>query len=207
MKPKPLETRLANVTDLQLRDDGGVRKLIGHAAVFNSLSEDLGGFREKIQPGAFSKSLGEDIRALVNHDSSRVLGRTKAGTLFLSEDATGLRVEILPPDTTFARDLMASIERGDVSQMSFGFQVRRGGDVWSRDEQGRRLRTLVDVALHEVSPVTFPAYPDTSIGLRSMEAWELEMRGASASRIAAKKTIAASLMAAASRALAQGNKP
>lgn len=176
-----LETRLASIKDLEVRKSGETRTLVGHAAVFDTLSKNLGGFREKIQPGAFAQTLDADVRALVNHDSSRVLGRTLAKTLALAEDAKGLYVEIKPPDTTFANDLLRSIERGDVSEMSFGFVTRQ--DKWEEDEDGRQIRTLIEVELHEVSTVTFPAYPDTSIGLRSLERWKLEQRKPSHDRI------------------------
>lgn len=153
--------------------DDGVQRLIGHAAVFNSLSDDLGGFRERIMPGAFAQSLEQhdDIRALLNHDSTYVLGRTKAGTLTLAEDEQGLRVEIEPPDTSYAKDLMVSVSRGDITQMSFAFRVRFQGQDWSEDEGGNIIRTLTALELFEVSPVTFPAYPETDIAARSLEEW------------------------------------
>jgi len=142
-------------------------KIAGYAAVFNKLSQDLGGFRELIKPGAFAKTIqNADVRALWNHDPNYVLGRTKSGTLKLEEDETGLYIEIDPPDTQWARDLMESIRRGDVDQMSFGF--RTVADSW-RTENGETIRELLEVELFDVSPVTFPAYPQTSVGVRSAE--------------------------------------
>lgn len=138
----------------------------GYAAVFNQMSEDLGWFIEEIKPGAFSKTIKEDdIRALWNHDSNHVLGRNVAGTLALSEDERGLLCEITPPAAQWATDLTVSIERGDVSQMSFGFYAR--GEEWRR-ENDKNVRTLTDVVLFDVSPVTFPAYPQTEVGMRSL---------------------------------------
>jgi HK97 family phage prohead protease len=135
----------------------------GYAAVFNRPSEDLGGFVELIQPGAFAETIKTaDIRALWQHDPAIVLGRTKNGTLRLEEDAVGLRIEIDAPDTQGGRDAVASIQRGDVDQMSFGFEVVR--EAW---EQGAPVkRTLVELKLFDVSPVTFPAYPQTSVAVR-----------------------------------------
>ena len=144
-------------------------KIIGYAAVFNQLSEKLGWFREKIQPGAFTESiLNDDIRALFNHDTSFVLGRNKASTLVLSEDDRGLKIEIIPPSTTWASDFMVSLQRGDINQMSFGFMTL--SDSWETIE-GEEVRTLKKAKLVEVSPVTFPAYPQTEVALRSKERW------------------------------------
>ena len=145
-------------------------KIVGYAAVFNSLSENLGGFREKIKPGAFRNALKiSDTRALFNHDRNFVLGRQSAGTLNLKEDKTGLHIEIDPPDTSFARDLMVSIGRGDITQQSFGFTVKK--DEWKDLDGDEPLRTLTEVGeLFDVSPVTFPAYPDTNVAVRSLEA-------------------------------------
>ena len=144
-----------------------VRSIEGHAAVFDALSDDLGGFREKIARGAFADSIGrDDVRALWNHDPNFVLGRSASGTLKLTEDTRGLLVRISPPDTTWARDLMTSIERGDVSQMSFAFQTDR--DAWTK-VAGAWERTLLSVRVFDVSPVTYPAYPQTDVGLRGRE--------------------------------------
>lgn len=153
--------------ELRQADDG--HKIVGHAAVFNQWSEDLGGFQEMIRPGAFAKTIQEaDIRALFNHDSNYVLGRNKAGTLTLAEDAKGLAIQIEPPETTWAKDLQVSMKRGDVNQMSFMFQTVR--DEWNNQDPKAIKRELVEVKLYDVSVVTFPAYPQTLAHVRLMEA-------------------------------------
>lgn len=142
----------------------GSRRIVGHAAIFNSLSQDLGGFRERIVPGAFAEAIRtDDVRALLNHDPNILLGRNRSGTLRMHEDSRGLAVEIDLPDTSFARDLLTLIERGDVSQMSFAFSVRPGGQEWAKDDNGTPIRTLKNVRLFDVSPVTFPAYTATDV--------------------------------------------
>jgi hypothetical protein len=158
-----------NKLKIQKRADGGVT-IAGYPAVFNVLSVNLGGFREKIEPGAFANTIkADDIRALLEHDSSKVLGRVKNGTLRLAEDDVGLRMEIDPPDTQVAKDLIVNLERGDIDQGSFGFRVNPKGDRWGEDpETGTVIRTLLDVKLFDVSPTTFPAYPQTSVGLRAL---------------------------------------
>lgn len=154
--------------------DGGEVRLVGHAAVFNSLSEDLGGFREQIMAGAFTDAIEQDdVRALFNHDPNFVLGRNRSKTLRMSEDARGLAIEIKLPDTQTVRDLVvAPIERGDVSQMSFGFSVKPGGQDWAKDDEGRVIRTLKKVRLFDVSPVTYPAYQQTDIAVREMRSFQ-----------------------------------
>lgn len=145
------------------------RTIAGYAAVFNALSEDLGWFREQIAPGAFAESIrrGDDVRALINHDSNLVLGRTAAGTLRLQEDERGLLVEIDAPDTQVARDLIVSMERGDVTQMSFGFFTQK--QQWD-ETTDPPTRTLQQVTLFDVSVVTYPAYPQTDVSVRSRDA-------------------------------------
>ncbi len=157
------------------QDAGDERpKIRGYAAVFNRLSEVIAdflglGYRERIQPGAFTKTIQTaDVRALVNHDPSFVLGRNKSGTLSLKEDEHGLAVVIDPPDTQWARDLMVSLQRGDVDQMSFGFRIIR--DDWEkRSESGKTLDVHVvkEVALFDVSVVTYPAYRETEAAVRA----------------------------------------
>lgn len=159
-----MEKRSFKITDLRAMDTGTAPVISGYAAVFNSPSEDLGGFIEKIVPGAFAGGLNDDIRALWNHESRYVLGRTTNGTLSLAEDEHGLRFEVIPPDTSYAHDLIELIRRGDVNQMSFGFQVV--DDEW-HTEGGINYRTLKKVRLFEVSPVTFPAYQETSAKARA----------------------------------------
>ena len=145
--------------------------LVGYAAKFNVRSEDLGGWVEQITPGAFDSVLQNkpDVRALLNHDPNHVLGRSTAGTLRLSADGIGLRAEMDLPDTQAARDLATSIDRGDIDQMSFGFRVGPGGALWDLDS-APAVRTVNEVAeLLDVSVVTYPAYPQTEVGLRSLE--------------------------------------
>lgn len=167
-----VETRTATIERVELREVDGRRLIAGHAAVFNKLSVDMYGFREQIAPGAFAESLTSDIRALWQHDAARVLGRTKARTLKLAEDNLGLAFEIEPPDTSDGRDALTLIGRGDVDQMSFGFRVLPEGDSWSEGADGTIIRTLKRVSLIEISPVTFPAYPDTDVSvLRSTPDW------------------------------------
>jgi uncharacterized protein len=177
--PADLETRYLHQADLhmELRDDDLRPRLVGYAAVFDVLSEDLGGFRERVRVGAFTRSLreGADVRALVDHNPSEILGRVKAGTLTLRPTAKGLLVYIDPPNTTRARDLAESIRRGDVDGMSFGF--RTVADEW-HNEDGKEIRDLVDVDLFDVSVVTFPAYPQTEVGMRSLAArryWQVDL--------------------------------
>ena len=160
-----LETRtLTRSPEVRATEKG--RTIGGYAAIFGSTADIGGHFREVIAPGAFADALSQDVRALIDHDSGRVIGRSTAGTLRMSQDATGLAVEIDPPDTSDGRDLVTLIERGDVSGMSFGFIVTK--QTW--DETGDiPTRTIQAVDLREVSVVAFPAYDDTSIALRSLE--------------------------------------
>jgi len=170
-----MERRTYTADELRAADDGTM--LTGHAAVFNDLSEPIFGFREMVAPGAFRDSLGsDDIRALWQHDPSAPLGRVKAGTLRLREDRVGLSVEIDMPDTTVGRDALVSVKRGDVSQMSFGFDVL--ADSWDFGDPDMPKRTLDKVRLYEVSPVTFPAYSNTNVQARDYEGAVASMRRA-----------------------------
>ncbi|NCU28717.1 MAG: HK97 family phage prohead protease [Candidatus Moranbacteria bacterium] len=170
MEKDKRELRILPMTEFRVDASNEVSEVVGHAAVFDSWSETLGGlfpFKEKVRKGAFVESLiNDDIRALFNHDPNYVLGRNKVGTLELTEDEVGLRVKIIPPETSWAKDLVTSIKRGDISQMSIGFIVLE--DKWST-ENGIDTRELVKVRLFDVSTVTFPAYSQTDVGVRAME--------------------------------------
>lgn len=160
--PRTLERRFTS-GEVELRTKNGKQYIEGYAAVFDKTSQNLGGFVEVVRSSAFNKTLGEaDVRAVQNHDPNFVLGRSSAGTLELSTDDTGLYYRIDPPDTTFARDLIVSLERKDITQSSFAFHAI--DDDWSLDARDFPLRELLDVALVDVSPVTYPAYLDTTSG-------------------------------------------
>lgn len=145
-------------------------KIGGHAVLFNSPSQDLGGFTESVAPEALTRSLSkpDDIMCLCNHDTGRVLGRVKSGTLSLRTDDRGLYFECELPQTTYARDLEELIKRGDVAGCSFGFMVPKGGDEWE-DRNGVPHRTLRNIDLREVTVTAFPAYTDTDVAKRSLE--------------------------------------
>ena len=180
--------RRALVQPLNVRQQDEQRTIAGYAAVFGAAADIAGQFREIVAPGAFSNTISGDVRALIDHDSGRVIGRTTAGTLRLSEDDVGLAVEIDLPDTQDGRDLATLIARGDISGMSFGFIVTR--QEW--DETGEMpTRTIQAVDLREVSAVAFPAYDHTSIALRSLESARREKRRhnfrAAANRVLARK--------------------
>jgi HK97 family phage prohead protease len=176
----PTERRSCSHPDaaarIETRDDGKP-VIVGYAAVYHRaadpgtefvLYEDPGdGFRfvERIAPGAFDRAAREDdVRALFNHDPDHVLGRAKAGTLRLTVDERGLRYEIDPPDTQTARDVTESLRRGDISGSSFAFNIR--GETVEKSPK-LWVRTLTDVDLYDVGPVTYPAYKGTEAGVRS----------------------------------------
>ena len=166
------EERNIGAAELRVkRVEGEPTKIEGYAAIFNSLSDDLGFFREKISRGAFTNALKtSDARALFNHDPNFILGRQSAGTLELKEDKKGLWMSATPPDTQQARDLMVSIERGDITQQSFAFTVQE--DSWKQPEANGdpEIRTIIEVKeIFDVSPVVYPAYPDTDVAIRSKE--------------------------------------
>ena len=157
-----LETRIVEVDKFEVREDGDGMHLEGYAALFNSRSENLGGFTETIKPGAFRASLKarNDIKLLWNHDTGAVLGSTRAGTLTLTEDERGLKVSADIANTSYGRDAAELVRRGDVTGFSFGFSMpARGGDEWNSEGTERLLKS---VRLHEVSLVAFPAYPATN---------------------------------------------
>ncbi|APW60475.1 HK97 family phage prohead protease [Paludisphaera borealis] len=172
--------RVAESPGLQTRAEGDSqpRKLTGHAAVFGEwyviCESPTMVIREVIRPGAFSNAINEkqDVRCLVDHCPSQILGRTRAGTLTLSEDAQGLFFECTPPDTQVARDVTTNIDAGNVSQCSFAFVPRDGGEtVTQRTENGVTTveYEVTDVDLYDVSVVTYPAYESTDVEVRSKE--------------------------------------
>jgi HK97 family phage prohead protease len=165
---KTIETRVSPA-EFEIRETADGMTFTGYAAVFNSRSENLGGFTEFVAPGAFTRSLKtrNDVKLLWNHDTSIVLGSTRARTLSLTEDEKGLRVEAQLPNTSAGRDAAELLKRGDVDSMSFGFSVIKDSWNTSGDE-----RTLNAVRLHEVSVVAFPAYPETAgtTSVRSFDA-------------------------------------
>lgn len=166
------EIRMLPIQELRI-DDSLDGKIVGHASVFDSWSETLGGifpFKEIVRKGTFTETIKiDDIRALFNHDPNFVLGRNKAGTLELEEDEIGLRVVITPPDTSWANDLIKNLRRGDISQMSIGFIVLE--DTWGTQD-GIDIREIKKVQLFDVSIVTYPAYTQTDVGVRAMESYK-----------------------------------
>jgi hypothetical protein len=154
------EVRACN---LQVREqaDGHIK---GYPIVFNRLSEDLGGFRERILPDAVT--LDGDVKADFNHNPDYIIGRAKAGTLKVSIDSNGVYMDATPPDTTWARDLRESIRRGDITQGSFSFRVLPGGQQIT-EENGQQVRTLSKILVRRVSVVSDPAYTATAIEARS----------------------------------------
>lgn len=156
--------------ELRAGSDAKSPRLTGYAAVYDSPSQDLGGFVEIIRPGAFTRTLKSnsiDPLALVHHLPHLVLGRRGAGTLRLAEDARGLAFEIDMPPTQAAVDLLVSVQRGDVRGASFAFTVPSGGDRW--DARGDRVvRELRDVDLHEITITPAPAYTDTTVAMRTL---------------------------------------
>lgn len=171
--PEELQTRA------QPAADGKPAKITGYAAVFNSLSFDMGGFKERILPGAFSKSLasGADVRALVAHDNDKLLGRTSNGTLRLGENPKGLWFEVDLPDTSYARDLIVGIQRRDYAGASFGFLPVKGGDSFVMDGNVP-IHEVREFKLLEVTATSIPAYGDTTLSLRDNP--ELAQRAAAA---------------------------
>lgn len=140
------------------------RRIEGYAATFGSIA-NIGSFQERIAPGAFRGALSDDVLALLDHDASKVLGRTRSGTLRLHEDSKGLAFSLDLPDTQAGRDVAQLAERGDLGGMSFGFTVDQDGESWAGN-----TRTLHAIDLREISIVSaWPAYPDTEIALRAFQ--------------------------------------
>lgn len=144
--------------------DGHIK---GYPIVFNTLSQDLGGFYERILPDAVQ--FDDDLKADFNHNPNYILGRVRAGTLKATVDARGVAMDVIPPDTTWARDLRASISRGDIDQGSFSFRVLPGGKQIT-EENGKQIRTLSKILVRRLSVVSDPAYIKTSIEARRLPA-------------------------------------
>ena len=173
-------------TEFTTREDGEDLTIEGYFAVFNSIYEIAPGMSESIAPGAFSRTLGNDVRALTNHDTTLVLGRNKAGTLELKEDSHGLWGDIaINPNDGDAMNLYERVKRGDVDQCSFGFEIV-GEETDFRDDGSIHWR-ITEVNLHEVSVCTFPAYEATNVSAREaqrdamtarrLEDWKIKMKG------------------------------
>jgi HK97 family phage prohead protease len=162
------------------RVTNGAGRLRGYAAIFNVLSNPLPWF-EKIAPGAFREALarGDDVRALREHDPSRLLGRTTAGTLNLRETRKGLLAEIQLPDTELGHDTMEAVRRGDLTQMSFGFYVL--DDEWHK-EDGKDVRVIKNTELFDVSVVAYPAYEDTTVAARAYDRFANDWKRHAATR-------------------------
>ena len=167
-----VERRYLPMEELRIIEAPGGRQISWFPALFHSLSDDLGGFRETIKPSAFNRTLGNgsDVRALFNHNPDFVLGRNTNATLELQVTRKGLRANVSPPDTQWANDLMVSVERGDITGGSFGFRVVKQEWDWNPDEDGLARREIQEAQLFDVSIVTYPAYPETNgtVGLRSL---------------------------------------
>lgn len=175
MRPE-IERRKLNLDDAELRvmeREGGKPFIRGYASRFGVLSEDLGGFKEQIEPKAFDAVLVKaDVRALVNHDPNHIIGRSSNGTLVLKTDERGLYYEVEPPNSAMGAHWVESIRRGDLTGSSFSFTVEVGGAEWdhSTSPPTRHVRAVRD--LFDVGPVTYPAYLDADVAVasRSLEA-------------------------------------
>lgn len=169
---REIRTLISTLGGFTTREENGKTFVRGYAAVFNSMSEDLGGYKEIIDPAFFNEVLQDDVRCLLNHSDNNVLGRSTAGTLTLDVDAKGLFFEYEDPGTTVSRDLLISLSRGDISQCSFQFEVHdssEGGYKFERKGEEWFCTLLRCKRLYDVGPVTFPAYTETSIGKRGLE--------------------------------------
>lgn len=177
MNREEIQKRTMNLeaSRFQTREEEDAFLIEGYFAVFNSIYELWDGATEEIVQGAFANTLEEDIRALVNHDTTLVLGRNKSGTLELAEDERGLfgSIKINPKDSD-AVNLYERVKRGDVSQCSFGFEILREETEFPED--GKIHWKILEVRLHEVSVCTFPAYKETEVEARKEQAEQIEKR-------------------------------
>lgn len=175
--PPDMERRSLLIDEVELRvSDDKAPKLVGYAAKYDKWA-DLGYFREKISAGAFDEALtGSDVRCLKNHDSNLILGRTSAETLSIESDSVGLRFEVLLPDTTVGRDVAEEVRRKDITGCSFAFTISE--DIWAKKDDGTMERTITQIKdLFDIGPVVFPAYQDTTVSARSMEAMKKNVEG------------------------------
>lgn len=172
-EPENIERRCFSVKEFRVTEEDDLPKITGYPAIFNKYTEEMWGFREKIDPGAFKNAIkNSDTRGLFNHDFNYVLGRKSANTLKLKEDEKGLFMDMIPPNTQLIKDLvLAPMKRGDIKEGSFSFTVKT--EKWEEDKEKKIVtRTIIEVEkLFDVSIVTFPAYPDTSVAVRSYEQW------------------------------------
>ncbi|MEN7549311.1 HK97 family phage prohead protease [Rapidithrix thailandica] len=168
---KEFETRVFQESiQVEKRDDGPA-KISGYAAVFEELSQPLGGFREIIEPGAFDEADMEDVVCVKNHNVNFLLARTRSNTLSLSLDKRGFRYEFENPGNSAGNDLIIEIERGDIYGSSFMFRV--ADDRWEEDKEGRIIRYVKKISVvRDVGPVVFPAYQQTEVTLRSLDAFK-----------------------------------
>ena len=177
-----------SLSEFETRKDGETPHISGYFSVFNSNYEIFKGCTESIAPGAFTDELHSDVRALVDHDTRLVLGRTTAGTLELREDEKGLWGDIaVNPKDSDAMNCWARVERGDVSQCSFGFNIL--DEEHEEREDGTHHFTIKKVKLFEVSVCTFPAYEDTAVSARKADIAEIEKRKADIWREERKKKL------------------
>lgn len=163
---------ITHKVEVRAHEEEKEERIIGYAAGFNKRSQVMAWFDEEIMPGAFDNVLEDDVRCLKNHDPNYILGRTRSGTLDIAVDDFGLRYDNLPPDTSYANDLIVSMKRGDVDQSSFGFNVNEDGEEWVYDEEKGIYHRKIHLftRLYDVSPVTYPAYLDTkSLVTRSFD--------------------------------------
>lgn len=185
METRKMRQTRSVASEFTTRDDGGELRIEGYFAVFNSNYDIAPGMSESVAPGAFRNTLGGDVRALIDHETMYVLGRNQAGTLDLREDSHGLWGSVLiNPNDQDAMNLYARVQRGDVNQCSFGFDILDEGTEYRDD--GSVHWEIREVRLYEVSVCTFPAYAETSVQARKddyqrivereTEKWRAEMR-------------------------------
>ncbi|MCY8473298.1 HK97 family phage prohead protease [Bacillus halotolerans] len=179
---KEVEIRTSQEGTLKAHsDDDGPKVISGYALKFGTRSHNLGGFIEMIDKRALDQTDMSDVRALIDHDPSKILGRTSAGTLKLEVDDIGLRFDVTLPNTQYASDLYENLRVGNISNCSFGFMLGKDGDSFTRDQEtGLPLRSLRNISkLTDVSVVTYPAYEDTDVTIAKRNLQQYEERNRS----------------------------